>query len=323
MIDFTNFFQKLRETKARNAADILESVTRDVLDNIEHGHIEEWQAIVNALPSVEVERIDLNNDIIEAVARKQLTPEQKNEIQTLLMKLHPWRKGPYNILGIHIDTEWRSDLKWNRLKDHIHPLDGRIVLDVGCGSGYHCLRAKAAGAQAVVGIDPFLLFVMQFQAINRYLKCDSVNVVPLKIEDLPAKLSCFDTIFSMGVLYHRRDPIEHLEKLYSLLSPGGELVLETIIIESDEAELFTPEGRYAKMRNVWSIASLKLIENWLEKTGYKKIKVIDVAKTTLEEQRKTPWMKFESLADFLDPDNSNLTIEGHPAPVRAIIVAQK
>ncbi|MEW8068099.1 MAG: DUF1698 domain-containing protein, partial [Candidatus Thiodiazotropha endolucinida] len=45
--------------------------------------------------------------------------------------------------------------------------------------------------------------------------------------------------------------------------------------------------------------------------------------TTIEEQRATEWMRFESLADYLDPADRSLTIEGYPAPRRAVFVARQ
>ncbi|MEO1924394.1 MAG: DUF1698 domain-containing protein, partial [Gammaproteobacteria bacterium] len=131
------------------------------------------------------------------------------------------------------------------------------------------------------------------------------------------------TVFSMGVIYHRRDPIEHLEQLRNCLKSGGELVLETLVIDSEQPEDLQPEGRYSKMINVWSIPSCPLLIEWAKAAGFNNVRVIDVTKTTIEEQRKTAWTRFESLIDFLDKDDHNKTIEGYPAPIRAILLAEK
>ncbi len=45
--------------------------------------------------------------------------------------------------------------------------------------------------------------------------------------------------------------------------------------------------------------------------------------TSTDEQRSTQWMQFHSLAQFLDPQDPDKTIEGYPAPRRAIITANK
>ena len=61
----------------------------------------------------------------------------------------------------------------------------------------------------------------------------------------------------------------------------------------------------------------------LRKLGYREAQLVDVTATTPQEQRSTPWMRFQSLPDFLDPDNIDKSIEGYPAPKRAILVAEK
>jgi tRNA (mo5U34)-methyltransferase len=234
----------------------------------------------------------------------------------------PWRKGPFNLHGINIDTEWRSDWKWDRLLPHISDLTNRTVLDIGCGSGYHLWRMRGAGAEFVVGIDPSDLFLSQFQAIKHFNPDPKVHLLPLGVEQLP-ELNAFDTVFSMGVLYHRRSPIDFLSQLKAQLKPGGELILETLVVEGDVNTVLVPTDRYAKMRNVWFIPSTEALVLWMQRVGFKNVRVVDNDHTSLDEQRKTDWMTTESLADFLDPNDPNKTIEGYPAPLRAIIIANK
>ena len=54
------------------------------------------------------------------------------------------------------------------------------------------------------------------------------------------------------------------------------------------------------MKNVYFIPSVAALINWLEKVGFTNVRCVDVATTTLEEQRKTDWLENESLIDFLD-----------------------
>ena len=61
---------------------------------------------------------------------------------------------------------------------------------------------------------------------------------------------------------------------------------------------------------------------YLHAAGFQAIQVADVTWTTGEEQRRTDWMQFESLAQCLDPENPAQTVEGHPAPLRALVLAQ-
>ena len=284
------------------------------------GDLPRWRAALAALPSLKAETIDLDTNAITASG--QVDDGTRRELEAALRSLHPWRKGPFSLFGVDIDTEWRSDFKWDRLSGAIDPLEGRRVLDVGCGSGYHCWRMKGAGAAEVIGIDPTPLFVLQFKAIQNYLNIDSVHVLPLALEQLPPKLKSFDTTFSMGVLYHRRSPMDHLTDLRDTLAPGGQLVLETLVVEGGEDTVFVPPDRYARMGNVWFLPSPAALMKWMSKTGFIDVELVDLNQTTVAEQRSTEWMTFYSLSNFLDSDDHNKTVEGHPAPRRAIITAR-
>lgn len=238
-----------------------------------------------------------------------------------LFNLHPWRKGPLELGGVYIDTEWRSDWKWERLKPHLD-LDGQKILDIGSGNGYFGLRMLAAGAKLVVGIDPTLVFVMQWLAMQKLGPGLNNFVLPLGIEDLPSNTPGFDSVFSMGVLYHRRRPVEHLVQLKNLTRPGGQIILETLILEGEGKGTLNPPGRYARMRNVHAIPDLVVLHDWLEQAGLPDTKILDVSITTIDEQRRTDWMTFESLRECLDMENPSITVEGHPAPTRAALLIQ-
>lgn len=238
------------------------------------------------------------------------------------MEFHPWRKGPLELAGVMIDTEWRSDWKWERVRRHVD-LHNQRVLDIGCGNGYFGWRMLAEGARLVVGIDPTLVFVMQWLACRHFAGDVPNYVLPLGIEDLPPGPAGFDTVFSMGVLYHRRDPVEHLAQIRSLLRPGGTLVLETLVLpDKEHGPVLIPVERYARMRNVWAVPAVAQLLDWLSLAGYSSRQVVDITATTIQEQRSTGWMTFESLAESLDPQDVGRTLEGYPAPTRALIIAQ-
>lgn len=289
---------------------------------IVHGDAAQWQAALDALPVLHTRHHALDTDTVSLGLPSEIGTEERAALQAALMALHPWRKGPFNLFGLHIDSEWRSDWKWQRLAQHIAPLTGRRVLDVGCGNGYYLLRMLGAGARHALGIDPTLRFLYQFEALRRYLPADlPTDILPLKSEDLPPNLHAFDTVFSMGVLYHRRDPMTHLHELRGALRPGGELVLETLVLPPEQDGVLLPGERYAQMRNVWAIPAVAVLEDWLREAGFRQVRTVDVTATTVQEQRRTDWMRFQSLADFLDPENTRLTVEGHPAPRRALVIA--
>jgi len=323
-IDYAPFYELLRGTALEPWIETVPERIASGLRYERHGKLPEWEAVLAALPNVDAtpssrsSHTQRDEDVASTI--------NSSEVENLLKKLHPWRKGPYHFHGIHIDTEWRSDWKWDRVSPHLSPLEGRTILDVGCGNGYHCWRMAGEGmagegAKLVIGVDPSPLFICQFFAMKNFIQNDRAWVLPLGIEEVPETPGVFDTVFSMGVLYHRKSPIEHIEQLKSFLKPGGELVIETLVADGPEGYSLIPENRYAKMRNVWFIPSVPTLECWLKRCGLKNIRTVDVNITSIEEQRSTEWMTFESLPDFLDPADPAKTVEGCPAPKRAVVLA--
>ncbi|WGE89814.1 tRNA 5-methoxyuridine(34)/uridine 5-oxyacetic acid(34) synthase CmoB [Actinobacillus arthritidis] len=318
MIDFRPFYQQIATT---NLSAWLETLPLQLKqwEKTTHGDYAKWAKIIDFMPN-STAYINLK-DKVESIPHAPLSVGKTKQLTHHLKQLMPWRKGPYHLHGIHIDTEWRSDFKWDRVLPHLAPLKDRTILDVGCGSGYHMWRMVGEGAKMVVGIDPTELFLCQFEVVRKLLGNDRrANLIPLGIEQMQA-LVAFDTVFSMGVLYHRKSPLDHLSRLKAQLVKGGELVLETLVIDGDVNTCLVPADRYAKMKNVYFIPSIDCLINWLEKVGFKNVRCVDQAVTTLEEQRKTDWLENESLVDFLDPNDHSKTIEGYPAPKRAVILA--
>ena len=328
MFDQESLLNELRQSPVGAMAQELADATHEVLNSRRHGFFDHWADSLKNLPEIVATNIDLNRDAPQIGDIGDVDSHQSAILKTQLMKFKPWRKGPFELFGTYIDSEWRSDQKWKRLMNGIQSLENRLVLDVGCGNGYYACRMIGEGARYVLGIEPSQLFVSQFQAVKHYIPGLPATLLPLRFEEFSAQSSGavaveFDTVFSMGILYHRKNPLQHLESLKRCLRPGGELVLETLVIVKSGVEELVPESTYAKMPNVWSIPSEAYLYELLEATGYKNIRTVDISRTTVKEQRRTSWMDFESLADFLDPNNPAQSIEGHPAPVRIVVTAER
>ena len=305
-------------------------------EHVSHGDYPGWQDAIERLPGITPADTGLDGDVVRIGRPEDCSASQRELIRQQLQRLLPWRKGPFNLFGLEIDAEWRSDMKWRRLQDRITPLAGRTVLDVGCGNGYYGWRMLGAGATRVVGTDPTLRYVMQQRAMAKYLPGAPFDILPFTLETLAADTipahagihlsdtlippGGFDTVFSMGVIYHRRDPAGHIRDLLRFLRPGGELVLESLIIDEEYGAVLKPRERYAMMRNIRAIPSITTLKDWLSATGLTSIEVADVSVTTPAEQRVTEWTFEQSLSDFLDPQNPRFTIEGYPAPKRAIVI---
>ncbi|MYB89860.1 MAG: tRNA 5-methoxyuridine(34)/uridine 5-oxyacetic acid(34) synthase CmoB [Proteobacteria bacterium] len=289
-----------------------------------HRHFDEWQHHVDSLPEVAPSFIDLDRAAPVIGREADCTGEQHALLKQSLQALCPWRKGPFSVFGIDIDAEWRSDWKWARIAPHLGSLQNCSVLDVGCGNGYYALRMQGLGARLVLGLEPMWVHVFQWSVLHRYLpQPQRIFVLPLRLEELPQALSGFDLAFSMGVLYHSRQPREHLSHVFKVLKAGGRILLETLIIEDRAAEALVPVERYAGMRNVWVIPSYTLLKAWLVEAGFDQVRLLDQSQTTTQEQRPTNWMTGHSLVHALNPNDTGQTIEGYPAPLRACIVAEK
>ena len=324
MIDYSSFYARIARTRLKHWLRTLPADIHHWQQTQLHGDFQKWAKTLQALPDATAGSVELATEV-RIGAADDLSDGDRAKLEGLLKQYMPWRKGPFDLFGLFIDTEWRSDWKWQRVLPHLDNLENRYILDIGCGSGYHLWRMKGAGARMAIGIDPGQLFLMQFKAVQKYVPTSlatDVELLPLGVDDLP-KLEVFDTVFSMGVLYHRRSPIDFLSQCRDQLRKGGQLVLETLVVEGDENSVLMPEDRYAQMRNVWFLPSTSALCLWLRRTGFTDIKVVDINRTSVEEQRATQWMKNQSLLSFLDPNDATKTIEGYPAPLRAVITARR
>ncbi|MDJ1141349.1 tRNA 5-methoxyuridine(34)/uridine 5-oxyacetic acid(34) synthase CmoB [Marinicella marina] len=295
----------------------LKLLTHSAIDHINQGDLARWLAAYDSLPELTDVQWLKHQQAISVKSTSQVSAQ----LTEALKALQPWRKGPFLLDDVYVDAEWRSDYKWQRLQEHLPELQNRTILDVGCGNGYYMFRMAEEQPRLLLGVEPGLLQNVQFWAIEKYVQSGAV-VLPLRVQELPVNMCCFDVVFSMGILYHRKSPMAHLEQLKNLLSSGGTLVLETLVVDGDENTCLVPVGRYAQMRNVWFLPSPDMLCIWLQKIGFKNMQVVDVSVTTTAEQRGTEWMQFHSLPQFLSADEQ-LTTEGHPPPKRVIITCQK
>ena len=240
------------------------------------------------------------------------------EVAKLLM---PWRKGPFQIGETFIDTEWKSNIKYNLLRRHFNLKDKRVA-DIGCNNGYYLFRMQEDSPKSLIGFDPSPLYKTQFDFINHFVKSDIVYEL-LGVEHLEFYEEKFDTIFCLGVLYHRSDPVAMLKQLFKGLDKQGEVILDTFYIEGNGAMCLCPESSYSKIPNIYFVPTIGALKNWCLRAGFSSFEVLEVSVTQTNEQRKTSWIEGQSLEDFLDPLDSSQTVEGYPAPARVYVKLTK
>lgn len=275
------------------------------------------------IPPPEQEVKTSYQDLITISASSKWQEDNYQIIRQMLVELLPWRKGPFHFLGQMIDTEWRSEMKWNRFASHLPSLSGRRILDIGCHNGYYMFRTIPEQPEIVVGLDPSSRAYYQFDLFQKVVRSPLLSYDLLGIDDLDVFPDFFDVVLCLGVIYHRKDPYSSCRYLYDCMKPAGTLFIESLIYPGEEPIAYCPEGRYAKMRNVWYLPTVSALKVWLEKAGFIDIEVIDVTATTTHEQRTTELSRYDSLETFLDNNDPTKTVEGLPAPVRAILKAKK
>ncbi len=250
-----------------------------------------------------------------------LSSKDHDILETSLKALIPWRKGPFSLAGIDIDSEWQSNKKYNLLRPHFN-LEDKIVADVGCNNGYYMFRMLEDKPKKLVGFDPSAIFNTQFEIVNHFIKSD-MKYELLGVEHLEFYEHKFDFIFMLGVLYHRSDPIASLKSLNRALNKDGEIIVDSFMIDGEDEVALVPKERYAMIPNIYFIPTVNCFKNWLHRAGFKNIELIEITKTDDSEQRVTPWTFEQSLTNFLDPNDNSKTIEGYPAPKRAYLKAKK
>lgn len=285
-------------------------------------NVQPWFEQLNKAREIKTDELFVDyGDWFTIGKREDITQEQYDLIEETAKKLIPWRKGPFNLFGLEIDSEWQSNIKYNLIRPHFN-LKDKVVADIGCNNGYYMFRMLEDKPKRLIGFDPSALTLHQFEFINHFVKSEIVYEM-LGVEHLEYYNHKFDFIFMLGVLYHRPDPVGTLKSLARGLNSKGEILIDTFMIDGDEELCLTPNKRYSKIPNIYFIPTIPALKNWLVRAGFENIEVIATTVTTNEEQRKTKWSFDQSLDDFLDPNDSSKTIEGYPAPKRVYIKARK
>lgn len=265
------------------------------------------------------ESFDLDRDVLTATLKN---PGSREQLEQLVSSMLPWRIGQYNLGGYTIDSEWRSEKKWHRIFPLLPQQQGLKIADVGCSNGYFLFRmAQSLKPELALGFDPINRCWLQCTLLLSMFRLGNTGMLPLGLDALSLFKNFFDLTVCMGVIYHQRDPYEAVRTLVAATKPGGTILLESLVINSDDSVMLIPRERYAKMRNAWMIPSPSALAHLLERAGCSNVSIHRFGPITTAEQRRTLLAPFESLEDFLDPSDNSRTVEGYPAPHSAAVVA--
>jgi len=278
-----------------------------------------YQEAIKALPVCSDVEVKLGDKV--EVQIDNLSSKLASQIEETARLMKPWRKGPFQLNTLFIDSEWQSQIKYNLLEPHFN-LKNKVVGDIGCNNGYYLFRMLTQEPKKLIGFDPSAIYYSQFEFINHFIQSDIVYEL-LGVEHVEFYEHKFDTLFCLGVLYHRSDPVAMLKSLFKGLNKGGELILDTFMIDGEGEMCLTPRDRYSKIPNIYFVPTVNALKNWCYRAGFESVEVLETMKTEPNEQRKTEWIDTQSLEDFLDPEDDTKTVEGYPAPKRVYIKAIK
>jgi len=266
---------------------------------------------------------DFSGDSIKIGKPEDISADEYKRVNDVLHNYMPWRKGPFSIFGIEVDSEWRSERKWNRIVPELPDLSGKIIADIGCNNGYYMFRMAYHKPLFVLGFEPYAQHHYVFKTLNSFAGQKNLLSEPLGVEHINLFADCFDVVFLLGIIYHRPSPIETLRDIFSALKPGGTLIVESQAIPGEEPIALFPERTYAKVPGTWFVPTSTCLCNWLVRSGFQDVKIFNNHPMSSKEQRRTDWMVYESYEDFIDKKLSDLTVEGYPSPWRVYIKAEK
>ncbi len=314
----------LQELPRRNRLELLEILTSGdtLLASTKKGVIH-YRNLCGEISNLHARHLDCTGDVVTIGRAEELTGTDRTRLQQTLKGFMPWRKGPFNLFGIEIDAEWRSQRKWQRLLPALPHLSGQVVADIGCNNGYYMFRMVPQQPKLVLGFEPLLHHHFTFRSLNSMAGCTNLVSELLGVEHLGLFENFFDTVFMMGILYHRISPVEVLKDAHKAMKTGATLIVESQAIPGHDPVALFPETTYGKAPGTWFVPTGPCLVNWLKRAGFSDVELFCQHPMDDTEQRRTEWMSFESYRDFLDPTDPTKTIEGYPAPWRVFVKAVK
>ncbi len=106
----------------------------------------------------------------------------------------------------------------------IPEIEGKIFLEIGCGSGRSIKYLAEHDAKKVYGLDLSAAQIVEARKFNLdAIEGGKVELVKGKMEDLHeiVPIESIDTVFSIYAIGWTSDPINTLKNIYSYLKPGG------------------------------------------------------------------------------------------------------
>ncbi len=143
--------------------------------------------------------------------------------------------------------------EWHQLKPLFPSVQGKSVLDLGCGYGWHCKFAAEQGATHVLGLD------LSKKMIAEAMKRNTAEAITYRVRGIEAydyPKDTWDCVVSNLALHYIADLENIFQKVYQTLKPGGVFLFniehpvftagagQEFICSEDGKPLYWPIDRY-------------------------------------------------------------------------------
>lgn len=123
--------------------------------------------------------------------------------------------------------------EWATLKTLLPDFQGKTLLDLGCGYGWHCIYAAEQGAERIVGVD---LSEKMLETARAKTTDDRITYQRCAMEDIEFEPESFDIVLSSLALHYVENFEIIVKKVHTILKPGGAFLF------SAEHPVFTAYG---------------------------------------------------------------------------------
>lgn len=123
--------------------------------------------------------------------------------------------------------------EWATLKTLLPDFQGKTMLDLGCGYGWHCIYAAEQGAEKIVGVD---LSEKMLETARSKTMDDRISYQRCAMEDIDFEPESFDIVLSSLALHYVENFEAIVRKVHTILKPGGAFLF------SAEHPVFTAYG---------------------------------------------------------------------------------
>ncbi|MEH8047937.1 bifunctional 2-polyprenyl-6-hydroxyphenol methylase/3-demethylubiquinol 3-O-methyltransferase UbiG [Gallibacterium anatis] len=162
---------------------------------------------------------------------QQLNSENKNIDQQELDKFSKMAASWWDLNGDFKPIHQLNPLRLNYILQHSNGLNGKKVLDVGCGGGILSESMAKSGAN-VTGIDmspqPLAVAKQHAQDNNLIIDYQQSTIEDFLQQHQQLQAEKFDVITCMEMLEHVPDPLSIIHSCRQLLKPDGVLFMSTI-----------------------------------------------------------------------------------------------